>query len=363
VYRLIRPLLFKLGPERAHRLTLAMLRGAYRIPLAPRMLRAVYAARTAELPVTVMGLTLANPLGLAAGLDKNAECVTPLRDLGFGAIELGTVTPRPQPGNPKPRMFRLPAHDAVINRMGFNSAGLERFTSNLTHAERAGVVIGANIGKNADTPIDRALDDYLAGMRAVYALADYIAVNISSPNTRDLRTLQERDALGLLLGSLAQEKRRLARQHGRAVPLAVKIAPDLDAAQIAAVAGALLDHGMDGVIATNTTVARPGLAQHPLSHESGGLSGRPLREMSTSVVRALYAEIKGRIPIIGVGGISSADDAWERLVAGADALQVYTALIYRGPALVRDIVNGLALRTREAGCATLTEAVARARSQ
>jgi len=363
VYRLIRPLLFTLDPERAHRLTLAMLRGAYRMPMAPRMLRAVYAARTASLPVTVMGLTLPNPLGLAAGMDKNAECVTPFRDLGFGAIELGTVTPRPQPGNPAPRMFRLPARDAVINRMGFNSSGLERFTANLLHADRSGVVIGANIGKNADTPIDRALEDYLAGMRTVYPLADYIAVNVSSPNTRDLRTLQERDALGALLGALAQEKRLLAEQHRRTVPLAVKIAPDLDAAQISAVAGALLDHGMDGVIATNTTVARPGVARHPLSHEAGGLSGRPLREMSTSVVRALYSELKGRIPIIGVGGISDADDAWERMVAGADALQVYTALIYRGPALVRDIVNGLARRTREAGCATLTEAVTQARLQ
>lgn len=363
MFRLIRPLLFRLDPERAHAVTLAALRVVYRFPLAPDAARALYGGRVEPLPVRVMGIDMPNPLGLAAGMDKNAECVAAFRDLGFGSVELGTVTPRPQPGNARPRMFRLPAQEAVINRMGFNSKGLDRFSENLGRADRTGLIVGANIGMNADTPVERAADDYIAGMRAVYGLADYIAVNISSPNTRDLRRLQERDSLGALLDALCAEKHRLTATHGRTVPLAVKIAPDLEPAQITALAQALLDHGIDGVIATNTTVSRPGLQGDPVAREAGGLSGRPLREMSTSVVRALYAELQGRIPIIGVGGISSAGDAWDRMVAGADTLQVYTGLIFRGPAMIREIVNGLAERTRGLGCTTLAQAVARARAR
>jgi dihydroorotate dehydrogenase len=356
VYSLIRPLLFTLDPERVHDLTFTLLRA----PLTACLLRGAWGARVPALPVEVMGLHFPNPLGLAAGLDKNATAVGPLAAMGFGFLELGTVTPRPQPGNPRPRLFRLPHAAAIINRMGFNSAGLDAFLANLARAPRT-VPLGINLGKNKDTPAERTLDDYLTGLRAVYAHADYVTINISSPNTPGLRALQEEAALADLLAGLKAEQARLAVQHGRHVPIALKIAPDLDEAALERIARLLLEHRLEAVIATNTTITRPGVEHEPLAGEAGGLSGRPLKILATQAVRRLYATLQGHIPIIGVGGIETADDAWEKLVAGADLVQVYAAFIYRGPGLVRDLVAGLAEKTREYGAATLAGAVAQAR--
>ena len=355
MYTLIRPLLFSLDAERAHDLTLAALRQAYRVPGTKAMMRGIYAGRVPSMPVHVMGLRLRNPLGLAAGLDKNALCVEPLSDFGFGFLELGTVTPRAQPGNPKKRLFRIPQHEAIINRMGFNSIGIDAFVANLAHAHRT-CALGINIGKNRDTPVHRALDDYLLGLRAVYPLADYVTINISSPNTPGLRALQEHEALDALLAALKSEQETLARTHARYVPLAVKIAPDLADGEIGTIADLLLEHRIDAVVATNTTVKRPQLDDVPLAAESGGLSGRPLRLLSTHVIRELRRGVAGRIPIIGVGGISSVDDAWEKILAGADLLQIYSALIYSGPAVVRDIVCGLRARLAALGAETFAEA-------
>jgi len=360
LYRLIRPLLFALDAETSHRLTLGLLHAGWRLPGAGALARRLLAAKVPELPVNVMGLQFPNPVGLAAGLDKEACCATAFQDMGFGFVELGTVTPRPQPGNPTPRLFRLTAHTAILNRMGFNSGGLDTFLVNLQHTHRHGL-IGINLGKNKDTPADRAIDDYLTGMRAVYPYADYITINISSPNTPGLRDLQEANALDALLARLRDEQERLATSQGRRVPLALKIAPDLDEASIDAVAGLLLSHQFDAVIATNTTTQRPGLVSEPLARETGGLSGLPLKPLSTRVIRQLYTTLQGRIPIIGVGGIFTAEDAWEKLQAGAELIQIYSALIYRGPDVVRHIVSGLADRVRAAGVATLDEALQRVR--
>ena len=361
MYSLVRPLLFTLDPEHSHTLTLGLLRAAWRAPGVAELARRRYTARTPSLPVEVMGLRFPNPLGLAAGLDKEAHCLAPLFDFGFGFLELGTVTPQPQPGNPKPRLFRLPAHDALVNRMGFNSAGLDAFLTQLQAQPRRGL-IGINLGKNKDTPADHALDDYLIGLRAVYAHADYVTINVSSPNTPGLRALQEEAALAALLAGLKAEQTRLAALHGRYVPLALKIAPDLDDDAIDAIAGLLLAHRLDAVIATNTTLTRPGLNQEPKAQEPGGLSGAPLRTLSTHVIRRLYASLQGKIPIIGVGGVFTADQAWEKLVAGAELVQIYTALIYRGPGVVREIVAGLKERVRASGADNLTAALRHART-
>ena len=360
MYSLIRPLLFTLDAERSHDLTLGLLQRAYRVPGIATLVRRRYADRTPPLPVEVMGLRFPNPLGLAAGLDKQAHCLAPLFDFGFGFLELGTVTPQPQPGNPKPRLFRLTRHAAIINRMGFNSSGLATFLANLAAQPRRGL-IGINLGKNKVTPDAQAIDDYLAGLRAVYAHADYVTLNISSPNTPGLRALQDEAPLAALLADLKHEQGLLARSHGRHVPIAVKIAPDLDDAGIDAIARLLGEHHMDAVIATNTTIARPGLEQEPRARETGGLSGRPLRTLSTRVIRRLYAALQGRIPIIGVGGIGSADDAWEKLVAGADLIQLYTAFIYQGPGVVGEIVRGLAEKVHAHGATSLADALRRAR--
>ncbi len=343
MYKLIRPLLFSLDPERAHDLMLETLRRSYRIPGTAALIRSVYARRTPSLPVWAMGLQLRNPLGLAAGLDKNADCIGPLADFGFGFLELGTVTPRAQPGNPRKRLFRLAAHEAIINRMGFNSVGLAAFTANLSRVRRT-CPLGINIGKNRETPEKNAVDDYLLGLRAGYPVADYMTLTLSSPNTPGRRALQERDNLAVLLGALKNEQHIMARAHAHYVPLAVKIAPDLDDAEISAIAHLLIDHDVDAVVATNTTVARPRVEETPLSREKGGLSGRPLRYVATHVIRELHRGVAGRIPIIGVGGISNAADAWEKILAGADLLQIYTALIYRGPMVVRDIITGIRSR-------------------
>ena len=360
MYSLIRPLLFALNAERSHHLTLGLLRAAYRLPGARTLVRRCCADRTPSLPVEIMGLRFPNPLGLAAGLDKEARCLAPLHDFGFGFIELGTVTPRPQPGNPKPRLFRLARQAAIINRMGFNSSGLDVFLANLAAQPRRGL-IGINLGKNKLTPDAQACDDYLTGLRAVYAHADYVTLNISSPNTPGLRTLQDEAPLAALLAALKHEQGLLARAHGRHVPIALKIAPDLDDNEIDAIARLLLAHHMDAVIATNTTITRPGLEQEPLAHEAGGLSGRPLRALSTQVIRRLHATLQGRIPIIGVGGISNADEAWEKMVAGAGLVQLYTAFIYQGPGVVGEIVRGLAKKVHALGAISLADALQHAR--
>jgi len=362
LYRLLRPLIFRLPAETSHRLTFSLLRLFYRLPGAGVLTRSLFARHPAALPVTVMGLDFSNPVGLAAGLDKNAEYVQPLSDFGFGFLELGTVTPRPQPGNPKPRMFRLPRQAALINRMGFNNVGAGKFLVNLA-AQGKPCPLGVNIGKNRDTPLEQAADDYLAVLNAVYRLADYVAVNISSPNTAGLRDLQEEENLEALLRALKNEQAALAEKHGRYVPIALKIAPDLDDARIDAIARLVQEHKFDAVIATNTTITRPGLADDPPARQSGGLSGRPLKAPATEVIRKLYGRLQGAVPIIGVGGIENTEDAWEKLVAGADLVQIYTALIYEGPCVVQAIARGLAERVRASGCATLAQAVAQARRE
>lgn len=335
LYPLFKSLAFRMDPEWVHEKTLSLLQKTAREGKPHFM-----AGEVPEKPVEVMGLRFANPVGLAAGMDKNGVCVDGFGSLGFGFLELGTVTPRPQPGNPKPRLFRLPEAEGIINRMGFNNQGVNALLENLNQAHYRGIV-GINIGKNFDTPIERAEADYVLGLRAVYARADYVAVNISSPNTSNLRELQKGDAFTGLLRSLANTRRDLQKETGTYTPMAVKIAPDLDEAGLDFIAGALVESGMDAVIATNTTLDRSRVAGQPHAEEAGGLSGAPVRERSTEVVRGLANRLQGRLPIIGVGGIFSAEDAKEKLDAGAALVQVYSGLIYRGPGLVGDIVRGL----------------------
>jgi len=334
-YRLLRPLLFQLDPERAHRWTLQTLEAAHALGLFGA--RAQSPPRTA---VKAMGLNFPNPVGLAAGLDKNGEHVDALAALGFGFIEVGTVTPRPQAGNPRPRLFRIAQARALINRMGFNNLGVDRLVHNLRRARYRGI-LGVNIGKNFDTPIERAAADYLTCLRKTYPLASYIAVNISSPNTPQLRRLQHDDERDRLLAALKAEQRALCAGSGRYVPLTVKISPDLSEPQIEAIARSLIEHGIDGVIATNTTVARTGVEGLRHGEEVGGLSGAPLRERATTVVRRLRAALGERIPVLGVGGILRGEDALEKIEAGASLIQVYTGLIYAGPRLVSDCVRML----------------------
>lgn len=327
MYSLLRPALFALDAEAAHHLTLSGLNVAHTLGLLP-----LAAPRPAADPRNVMGLNFPNPVGLAAGLDKNGECINALGALGFGFIEIGTVTPLPQPGNPRPRLFRLPEAQGVINRMGFNNGGVDALIENVKRADYRGI-LGINIGKNAATPIERAADDYLIGLRKVYAHASYVAVNISSPNTKNLRQLQGGDELDALLAQLKAEQEKLTQQHGRHVPLAVKIAPDLDAEQVRQIAALLMRHRIDGVIATNTTLAREGVERLKHGDEAGGLSGAPVREKSTAVIRQLATELQGALPIIGVGGILHGEDAVEKIQAGASLVQIYSGLVYRGPKL------------------------------
>jgi dihydroorotate dehydrogenase len=335
LYDLARPLLFTLDAERAHDLTFSGLEIA-----AGCRLSRLLAPAVPDAPLEVMGLTFRNPVGLAAGLDKNGAHIDALAALGFGFIEVGTVTPRPQPGNPTPRLFRIPEARALINRMGFNNFGVDRLVANVSRARYRGV-LGINIGKNFDTPIERAVDDYLICLRKVYAHAGYVAVNISSPNTQNLRSLQQAPALERLLSALAEARARLAAEHRRRVPLAIKIAPDLDAAGIADIARLAVEHEMDAIIATNTTLARDGVEGLRNSAEPGGLSGAPLKARSTAVVGDLARVLSGRLPIIGAGGIVSGGDAVEKITAGASLVQVYTGLVYRGPALVGEIAKAL----------------------
>jgi dihydroorotate dehydrogenase len=338
-YALTRPFLFGLDAEKAHELTLATFARLQGTPL-----RWAWSNEFVPDPIELAGLRFPNRIGLAAGLDKDARCIDALGGMGFGFVEVGTVTPRPQPGNPKPRLFRLRQANALINRLGFNNDGLEAFVANVQRARfrEQGRLLGLNIGKNAATPIEEATSDYLTGLAGVYPHADYVTVNISSPNTKNLRALQSDEALDALLGAVAARREELARQHGRRVPLFVKIAPDLDAAQVEVIAATLRRHGMDGVIATNTTIARDRVQGLPHAQEMGGLSGAPLLEASNRVIAQLRATLGNAYPIIGVGGVLSADDALSKLRAGADVVQIYTGLIYRGPALVDQIAKAFA---------------------
>ena len=344
-YGLARPFLFGLDAEQAHEITLEALARTQNTPLA-----CFYSQSRVDDAVTLAGLRFPNRVGLAAGLDKNARCIDAFSAMGFGFVEVGTVTPKAQPGNPKPRIFRLPEREALINRLGFNNEGLEAFLRNVQRARfrRGGqtqsMLLGLNIGKNAATPIENATDDYLIGLAGVYPHADYVTVNISSPNTANLRSLQSDEALDGLLAAVAQRREELAAQHGKRVPVFVKIAPDLDETQVQLIAATLQRHGMDGVIATNTTLARDAVAGLRHADEPGGLSGRPVREASNRVIAQLRAALGKAFPIIGVGGVLSAEDARAKLAAGADVVQIYTGLIYRGPALVREVARALAAR-------------------
>ncbi len=340
-YTLTRPFLFGMEPEAAHDFTMNWLAKGQNT-----LLQNAWAQPMVNDPVELAGLKFPNRVGMAAGLDKNARCIDALAAMGFGFVEVGTVTPRPQPGNPKPRMFRLPEKNALINRLGFNNDGLDAFLANVqrskVRAQGKPMLLGLNIGKNATTPIEDATSDYLKALDGVYPHADYVTVNISSPNTKNLRALQSDEALDALLGAIAERREQLASQHGRRVPVFVKIAPDLDEEQVAVIAATLQRHGMDGVIATNTTISREAVKGLAHAEEAGGLSGAPVLEASNQVIRQLRSALGSRFPIIGVGGILSGEDAISKIRAGADVVQIYSGLIYRGPALVTEAAKALA---------------------
>ena len=357
-YALARPFLFGLDPEAAHELTLHSIAKLQRSPLT-----CLYSEPRVNDPVTLAGLRFPNRVGLAAGLDKNASCIDGLAAMGFGFVEVGTVTPRAQPGNPKPRMFRLPQANALINRLGFNNEGLDAFIANVQRAQfrrKAGaspMLLGLNIGKNASTPIERATDDYLTCLEGVYPHADYVTVNISSPNTQNLRSLQSDTALDALLGAVAERREQLAQQTGRRIPIFVKIAPDLDDTQIEVIATTLMRYGTDsqgrannafGVIATNTTLSREAVAGMEHASEAGGLSGAPVLAASNRVIRRLRACLGKDFPIIGVGGILSGEDAVSKIQSGANVVQIYTGLIYKGPALVREAAEAIKATSAQA---------------
>ncbi|MGF2734532.1 quinone-dependent dihydroorotate dehydrogenase [Marinobacter sp. DUT-1] len=339
MYGVIRNLLFRFPPEQAHNMALGSLDVAQKLGLL-----GAFSPKIDALPVNVMGLDFPNPVGLAAGLDKNADHLDALGALGFGFIEVGTVTPWAQPGNPRPRMFRLPEHQAIINRMGFNNEGLEHLIERVDHRHYRGI-LGINVGKNKDTPNEESEADYRKGIAAVYSRADYITVNVSSPNTPGLRDLQFGDSLKGLLEAIKDEQRRCEQETGKYVPIAVKIAPDMDDTGIRFVANALLDTGLDGVIATNTTISRDAVAGHPHAEEAGGLSGAPVREASLRVIQGLYGELGERLPIIGVGGITDGESAAEKVRAGAKLVQIYTGFIYKGPALIKEAVEAIRRET------------------
>jgi dihydroorotate dehydrogenase len=333
-YALARPLLFSLDPETAHHLTLKLADWRLTGP-----------ARAFSRPVKAMGLEFPNPVGLAAGLDKDAAHIDGLARLGFGFIEVGTVTPRPQPGNPRPRIFRLVEEDALINRFGFNNVGVDAFLANVARSRWRGI-LGINVGKNADTPAEQAADDYAFCLEKVYGRASYVTINISSPNTKGLRDLQQERQLDELLDRLASARVRLTRSYGRRVPLVLKVAPDLEAGEIRAIADAVLRHGFDGLIATNTSVSRAGVEGSPHAQEAGGLSGAPILRRSTSVLSSFRELLAGKVALIGAGGILSAGDARQKIDAGATLVQLYTGLIYRGPGLVRECVSACPAQTQ-----------------
>ncbi len=336
-YPFLKSLLFTLDAEKAHHLSLSSLRLAEQskilAALAPKMPPAK--------PVECMGLTFQHPVGLAAGLDKEGNTIDAFGRLGFSFIEIGTITPRPQPGNPKPRLFRLPEHQALINRMGFNNPGIDAGVANVRNRQSYQGVVGFNIGKNKITPNEKALDDYLIAFRSAYPVADYIAVNLSSPNTPGLRDLQAAEPTARLLAALQEEREKLKAQTGRHVPIAFKVAPDLHPDHISELAGVFQQGGLDALIATNTTIERKKVEGHPLANEQGGLSGAPETQLSTKVIAAFHAELGAKVPIIGVGGIMTAEDALAKLAAGATLLQLYTGFIYKGPGLIQEILNKL----------------------
>ncbi len=334
LYPLARHALFKLDPEVAHDLSLGSLKKLESVHLA-----GLFGQKVLK-PRSLLGLSFDNSVGLAAGLDKNGEYIDALAAMGFGFIEVGTVTPRAQPGNPKPRMFRLPEHEALINRLGFNNGGLDQFLANVQRAKYRGV-LGLNIGKNFDTPNEKAVDDYVTCLRGVYPHASYVTVNISSPNTKGLRDLQATAALEKLLSTLKAEQTTLAKKHKKSVPMLLKIAPDLDQAAIKDIAALLLQYGFEGAVATNTTISRDAVMGHRHAAEAGGLSGKPVFSPSTEVLRQLVKALKGNIPVIGVGGIMSAEDAKLKMNAGASLVQLYTGFIYQGPALISDCANAI----------------------
>ncbi|MEX0565854.1 quinone-dependent dihydroorotate dehydrogenase [Raoultella terrigena] len=334
-YPFVRKALFQLDPERAHEVTFQQLRRVSGTPL-----EMLIRQKVPSKPVTCMGLTFKNPLGLAAGLDKNGECIDALGAMGFGSIEIGTVTPRAQPGNDKPRIFRLVAAEGLINRMGFNNLGVDNLVENVKKAHFDGI-LGINIGKNKDTPVEQGKDDYLICMEKVYPYAGYIAINISSPNTPGLRTLQYGDALDDLLSGIKNKQLELQQKHQKYVPVAVKIAPDLSLEELIQVADSLVRHNIDGVIATNTTLDRSLVQGMQYCDETGGLSGRPLQLKSTEIIRMLVTELNGRLPIIGVGGIDSAIAAREKIAAGATLVQIYSGFIFKGPPLIKEIVTNI----------------------
>jgi dihydroorotate dehydrogenase len=345
-YPLARPFLFGLDPETTHELTMGGIAKTQGTPLAW-----VYTQARVNDPITIAGLNFPNRLGLAAGLDKNAHCIDGLGAMGFGFVEVGTVTPLAQPGNPKPRMFRIPQKQALINRLGFNNEGLDAFIENVKRSQLHSclrnkdvdyrMLLGLNIGKNAATPIDNATSDYLTCLNGVYPYADYITVNISSPNTKNLRALQSDAALDGLLGAIAERRKALEDQHGMRRPIFLKIAPDLDSDQIKVIAATLQHHHIDGVVATNTTLSREAVKGLPHAEETGGLSGAPVLEASNAIIRQLRAALGKGYPIIGVGGVMSAQDAVSKITAGADLVQIYTGLIYQGPAVVKQAALAL----------------------
>ncbi len=338
-YRLLRALLFSLPPERAHGLALSLLRVAHAVPPVRWLLRRAYGVRSTPAPVRAFGITFPNRVGLAAGYDKDGAGWRGLACLGFGHLELGTVTPAPQPGNPTPRVFRLPERHALINRMGFPSGGADLLARRLAGPRPPGVVVGVNLGKQKSTPLEEAGQDYLALLDRFAPLCDYLTVNVSSPNTPGLRELQSRDYLEGLLAPLVRRRDELQSELERRVPVLVKLAPDLDDAQLDDAMEAALGAGVDGIIATNTTISRDAVQDHPVASETGGLSGAPLTSMSTAIIHKIVRRAAGELPVVGAGGIMAPDDARQKMDAGAVLVQVYTGLIYRGPSLVRELVE------------------------
>ncbi len=332
-YSLLRPILFILPPEIAHKVTLQNLNILYRLRLTKLFFRKIPYA-----PCTIMGLEFPNPVGLAAGMDKNGEYIESLATLGFGFIEVGTVTPRPQAGNSYPRLFRLPKNQAIINRMGFNNKGVDNLVANIQKTHFSGI-LGINIGKNSDTPLENAIDDYLFCLNKVYPYADYVAINISSPNTPELRQLQHEEKLEQLLSALKQAQQQLTDKYDKYVPIVIKIAPDVTKSELDKIADKLLVYSIDGVIGTNTTTSRKGLTNVAHADEAGGLSGAPLSDSATDIIKQLNVKLQGKIPIIAAGGVMSALDAQEKRLAGASLIQIYTGLIYSGPALVKKTIN------------------------
>ncbi len=362
LYSIAKPALFALDPETAHDVALGGFAKISKSAFATRQLERLTGRCVPDLPVNCMGIEFRHPVGLAAGLDKDAKAFPAFSALGFSGVEMGTVTPKPQPGNDKPRMFRLLEDEAIINRMGFNSGGVDAFLKNLKKTKHTAVA-GINVGKNAVTPIEQAASDYVNALQRVYSRADYITANISSPNTKSLRDLQNSDFLDSLLLNIKKAQKKCEQTHNRYVPIALKVAPDLDEDEIETIAELVMSHKFDALIATNTTVARPDYLQNRHKQEAGGLSGAPVKDMATNCIREFYKHLRGDVQIIGVGGIKTAEDAWEKMLAGADYLQIYSQFIYQGPDMIRDIVKGLALNVEEAGCQTLSQAMEKLRSK